>query len=266
MQQDPRRLPLRQLVGARPLLGCYWGASAIVRRSFGELFHTLLRQWANCDGDRRSRLGLWSGERAAFYKGSPAPQTVPFSGSSAAEPMEGALIGSEDCLHLTVWSPQSAPPSGGRPALVWLDGGGNLTGNGDDINASRLATTADLVIVCVTHRLGLLGWFVHDALAGASGTDEDRSGNFGTLDQIAALKWVRDTIAVFGGDPGRVTIAGQSSGGWNVRALLSSPLATGLFHRAIIQSTGSFQLMSQSMAKIASGMSRMAIRKAQASC
>jgi para-nitrobenzyl esterase len=186
----------------------------------------------------------WADERDSTVRAAPAPQILSFSSDVPGGGREGDLVGSEDCLYLTIWSPQAVRPAGGRAVLVWLHGGGNISGDGNEIDASRLALAEDIVVICVAHRLGLLGWFAHGALAGRDGSDLDRSGNFGTLDQIAALRWVKGAIAAFGGDPGRVTIAGQSSGGWNVRALLCSPLAEGLFHRAIIQSVGSYQLTS----------------------
>ena len=112
-------------------------------------------------------------------------------------------------------------------------------------DGGRLAAAHDVVVVTIHYRLGPLGWFRHAALRAEGGSPEDRSGNFGTLDQIRALEWVRDNIAAFGGDPGNVTIFGESAGGRDVFALLLSPRARGLFHRAIVQSGGTRTLEAQ---------------------
>ena len=179
------------------------------------------------------------------FRTEPAAQAIAFSDRAEAGRVEGELIGSEDCLYVTVWAPDVAPPADGWPVIVWFHGGGNVSGDGANIDAGQLAAKQQVVVVCVSHRLGLLGWFSHSALAGSDGSDEDRSGNYATLDHIAALHWVRDSISCFAGNPNCVTLLGQSSGGWNVKALVCSPLAKGLFHRAIIQSVGSYQLMTQ---------------------
>jgi para-nitrobenzyl esterase len=121
--------------------------------------------------------------------------------------------------------------------MVWIHGGGNAVGTAASYDVARNYAAHDgMVVVTVNYRLGVLGWFNHAALHEADATPEERSGNFGTLDLVAALCWVRDNIAAFGGDPGCVTIFGESAGGQNVLTLLASPLAAGLFHRAIAQS------------------------------
>jgi para-nitrobenzyl esterase len=150
--------------------------------------------------------------------------------------MELETLGSEDCLYLNVWAPalDDAP----RPVMVWIHGGGNMLGQGDAYDGGLLAVTQDIVVVTINYRLGLFGWCGHPALRADAEDDAERSGNFATLDQILALQWVRDNIAAFGGDAGNVTIFGESAGGWNVFALLVSPMAAGLFHRAIVQSGG----------------------------
>jgi para-nitrobenzyl esterase len=132
--------------------------------------------------------------------------------------------------------------------MLWIHGGGNSIGSALLYDASRLAVDQDLVIVTIHYRLGVLGWFAHDAVAGANADAEDRSGNFGTLDTIAALEWVQEHISDFGGDPDRVTVFGESAGGSNTFALLVSPRAAGLFHRAIVQS-GSGDLIKMQAAK-----------------
>ncbi|MFN7826468.1 MAG: carboxylesterase/lipase family protein [Acidobacteriota bacterium] len=144
---------------------------------------------------------------------------------------------SEDCLFLNVWTAAGSSRER-RPVLVYLHGGGYQEGSGavEVYDGSHLARRG-LVVVTLNYRLGVLGYLAHPEL-----TAEARprvSGNYGMLDQIAALRWVRQNIAAFGGDPARVTIAGQSAGASSVHNLLASPLAKGLFHRAIAQSGSS---------------------------
>ena len=110
------------------------------------------------------------------------------------------------------------------PVMVWIHGGGNVIGLSDFYDGGRMAQTQDVVVVTINYRLGPLGWFRHAALREGA-TPAEQSGNFGTLDLVRALEWVRDDIAAFGGDPGNVTIFGESAGGTNVYTLLLSPLA-----------------------------------------
>jgi para-nitrobenzyl esterase len=136
---------------------------------------------------------------------------------------------SEDCLTLNVWTP---PPSvEPRPVLVWIHGGGFVNGSGDVYNARRLAGRGDIVVVTINYRLGALGFLAHPALGPPGDV-----GNYGLADQQAALGWVRDNIAGFGGDPDKVTIAGESAGGMSVCDHLVAPDSQGLFSAAIIQS------------------------------
>jgi len=139
---------------------------------------------------------------------------------------------SEDCLTLNVWA-----PSGARklPVMVWIHGGALVGGSSSEpmYDGVRIAQHG-VVYVSINYRLGLLGYFAHPALSAES--PQRLSGNYGLLDQIEALRWVRDNIAAFGGDPKRVTIAGESAGGLSVIALMTSPLARGLFIRAISES------------------------------
>ncbi len=147
--------------------------------------------------------------------------------------------GSEDCLYLNIWRPRT--PETGLPVYFWIHGGGNTLGTActEDYNGANLAIRSNLVVVTVNYRIGPFGWFAHPALRqGIPGNELDDSGNFGTLDQIKALEWVRDNIEAFGGDPDRVMIAGESAGAMNVFALLISPRAEGLFHRAMAESGG----------------------------
>ena len=137
----------------------------------------------------------------------------------------------EDCLYLNVFTPQV--DDGDRPVMVWIYGGAFETGStSDDYNPPRLVDE-DVVVVTINYRLGLLGFTAHpDLTAEGNGT----SGNYGMLDQVAALEWVQDNIANFGGDPDNVTIFGESAGGHSVLALLASPETEDLFHRVIVQS------------------------------
>ncbi|MGI9589731.1 MAG: carboxylesterase family protein, partial [Myxococcota bacterium] len=193
-------------------------------------------------GELRWRAPLpppaWEGTREALAFGSPCPQ---FAGAmSEGDAEDGEPTGSEDCLYLNVFAPPFAPeevPQGlaRRPVMLWIHGGGNTIGSAALYDASRLARERGVIVVTVNYLLGIFGWFSHPALrSGASGVDG--SGNYGTLDLVQALRWVRENVAAFGGDPGRVTIFGESAGGANAYSLLLSPAARGLFHRAIAQS------------------------------
>ncbi|HUQ06195.1 MAG TPA: carboxylesterase/lipase family protein [Kofleriaceae bacterium] len=139
--------------------------------------------------------------------------------------------GDENCLFLNIWAPAaSAAP---RPVMFWIHGGGNAVGTASDpiYDGRRLAERGDVVVVTINYRLGQLGF-----LADASLAENGAVGNYGTLDQIAALRWVRDNIEAFGGDPRNVTVFGESAGGRNTCTLLAAPGAEGLFHRALVQS------------------------------
>lgn len=184
----------------------------------------------------------WKGVLEALEHG---PMATQFGGLLApvAAKLHGCIVGDEDCLSLNVfapaWTPEAVPAAEGRrPVMVWIHGGANAVGTAASYDVVRnYAAHDEMVVVTVNYRLGVLGWFNHPALHEAdAATSEERSGNFGTLDLIAALHWVRNNIAAFGGDPGCVTIFGESAGGQNVLTLLASPLAAGLFHRAIAQS------------------------------
>lgn len=159
----------------------------------------------------------------------------------------GLIIGSEDCLALDVYAPAQAMGQT-LPVLVWIHGGGNVWGGSSLYDGSHLAVNEDVIVVAVQYRVGPLGWFAHPALRETAQHPEDQAACFAILDQIASLRWVADNIAQFGGDPDCVTIFGESSGGHNVVALLASPLAVGLFHRAIIES-GSFDSVTRAEAE-----------------
>jgi para-nitrobenzyl esterase len=138
----------------------------------------------------------------------------------------------EDCLFLNVWTP--ACDDARRPVLLWIHGGAWLNGTGAAhwFDGTSFARRHDIVVVTINYRLDVFGW-LH---LGALSADEPDSGNCGLLDQVAALRWVHDHIAAFGGDPGTVTIAGESAGSMSVATLMATPAAEGLFHRAVMQS------------------------------
>ncbi len=151
--------------------------------------------------------------------------------------------GDEDCLYLNIYAPpmsRETAKDSKLPVMFWIHGGGNSIGEASQFDGSGLANRQNVVVVTINYRLGPLGWFRQQGITGSGNTEADRSGNFGTLDQILALEWVRDNISAFGGEEGNVTIFGESAGGRNVVALLLSPLAKGLFHRAIVQSGNSY--------------------------
>ena len=190
-------------------------------------------------GERRWRApeppAAWTERREATRFAPPCPQIAsPFGGIEDVP--AGKPAGAEDCLYLNVWAPSAGATR--LPVMVWIHGGGNSLGHGGFYDGSNLATTDGVVVVTLNYRLGPLGWFRHAALRADGTTDAERSGNFTTLDLVRALEWVRDNAAAFGGDPANVTIFGESAGGTNVVTLLASPLARGLFHRAIVQSAG----------------------------
>lgn len=141
---------------------------------------------------------------------------------------------SEDCLYLSVRSPNPSPEAK-LPVMVWIHGGDHQDGSGSDVyyNATALPSRG-VVTVCINYRLGVMGYLAHPELVEES--NEGIAGNYGTMDQIAALEWVRDNIAAFGGDCDNVTIFGESAGGESVIHMMTSPQARGLFHRAVAQS------------------------------
>lgn len=158
--------------------------------------------------------------------------------------------GGEDCLYLNVYRPPN--DENDLPAYFWIHGGANTIGFADEYDMENLAIQANMVVVVIQYRLNVFGYFTHPSLrSGASGTEA--SGNFGTLDQIKALQWVQDNISAFGGNPDNITFAGESAGGHDVMALMISPLANGLFHRAVMESGGMVSQTMDSIDKIANG-------------
>jgi para-nitrobenzyl esterase len=183
----------------------------------------------------------WQGVRQSLAFGNHCPQLASPFGGVRGKP--GTLSGSEDCLYLNVYAPRVAPeavPRGAErlPVMVWIHGGGNVIGLSDFYDGGRLAAEQGVVVVTFNYRLGPFGWFRSAALRAGEDSPEGRSGNFGTLDIIRALRWVHDNAGAFGGDPGRVTVFGESAGGTDVYSLLLSPPAAGLFQRAIVESGG----------------------------
>lgn len=181
-------------------------------------------------------FATWDGVREAADFGPSAPQAGPsdvadiVSIGGAPEPT------SEDCLTLNVWAPaEAATPA---PVMVWLHGGSNRMGAGSLPFYDGAAFARDgVVLVSVNYRLGQLGFFAHPALSAEAAPDEPL-GNQALLDQIAALEWVRDHVAAFGGDPANVTLFGESAGGLDILALMTARRARSLFHKAIVQSGG----------------------------
>ncbi|MGW6985313.1 carboxylesterase/lipase family protein [Streptomyces sp. NPDC054932] len=158
-----------------------------------------------------------------------APACLQFSPFGLSDP---AAV-SEDCLYLDVYRPRTARPGARLPVIVWMHGGAYSQGTGTQFGGRTMADLTRSVVVSTNYRLGQLG---HLALPELGRENEWRSGSFGLMDQIAALRWTRENIGAFGGNPGNVTISGQSAGSGSVCALLAAPSAAGLFHRAVLQS------------------------------
>ena len=238
----PARLAAAVLVVVALLAGCGRGETArievpadpgVVRTAAGAVRGTVAadhRQFAGIPyaappiGPMRWRppapAPAWTGLRDATR---PGPRCIQDAGND----IDGHHT-SEDCLTLNVWTPPFSSEL--RPVMVWIHGGGFLTGGGDIYNGRQLASRGGIVVVTINYRLGALGFLAHPAL----GTDD--VGTYGLADQQAALRWVRDNIADFGGDPDKVTIAGESAGGMSVCDHLVAPGSAGLFRAAIIQS------------------------------
>ena len=182
-------------------------------------------------GDLRWRepapVKLWSGIREASDFGPSCAQI------DAAWNHDAAARGSEDCLYLNVWTPEW-PVSSPKAVMVWLHGGANMGGTASFGYHGTALSRHDVIVVTVNYRLGILGFLAHPELAAESA--HHASGDCGLLDQIAALRWVQENIAKFGGDPGRVTLFGQSAGAQDTGLLMTSPLTKGLFQRAIAES------------------------------
>lgn len=190
----------------------------------------------------------WTGAVEALEIGSPAPQdSISANGGSDIRKAMGDLIGpgtmSEDCLVLNVWTP-SLRASSKKPVMVWLHGGGYTAGSSgvSVYDGTNLAAKHDVVLVALNHRLNVFGYLNLGEIGGEKYAD---SGNAGMLDIVLALEWVRDNIAHFGGDPGNVTIFGESGGGGKVSTLMAMPPAKGLFHKAIVESGSTLRVSSR---------------------
>ena len=184
----------------------------------------------------------WSGARPVDSFGWNAMQGVVF------DDIDPTIPGiSEDCLYLNVWTPAAPGEAAKLPVFFWIHGGGHVVGSGSEprYDGANLAARG-IVVVTVNLRLGAFGFLAHPELTAEQGA----SGNYGLLDLVAALQWTRDNIAAFGGDPAKVTIAGESAGSEAVSALMASPLAKGLFRGAIGQSAAMFSSPSRSPAPL----------------
>ena len=174
---------------------------------------------------------VWTGIKRATAYGPACPQTP--SGWLPEMLGETSMPTSEACLYLNVWTPHLSPTAH-LPVLVWIHGGGNVEGSGQWPPLGETLARRNIVVVSINYRLGIFGFYASPQLAAES--PSHLSGNYGQLDQLAALAWVRKNIARFGGDPHQVTVAGQSSGSEDICNLIASPLSAGLFQHAIIES------------------------------
>jgi para-nitrobenzyl esterase len=186
----------------------------------------------------------WTDRFEALSYSSACPQIGNMLSGTGSETF-GQPVGDEDCLYMNIWSPafevaQVPNSTEALPVMLWIHGGGNSIGRSDSptYNGSHLASRHEVIIVSINYRLGPLGWFANPALRSDDASAADNSGNYGTLDTIRALNWIQTNIAEFGGDPNNVTVFGESAGARNVLTLMASPLASGLYHRAIVQSGG----------------------------
>lgn len=206
-------------------------------------------------GDRRwtaaEAAPAWTGRRSARQPG-PAcmqptpPETMSF-GPGTEQPLmyvEPVPVMSEDCLYLNVWSPTSTGTEARAdlPVMVWIHGGGFTTGYGSaPVYDGEALAKQGVIVVSINYRMGIFGFFAHPELSAEN--PDGISANFGITDQIAALRWVRENISAFGGNPDNVTIFGESAGSWAVSLLMATPLSEGLFHKAIGQSGAYFYAM-----------------------
>lgn len=175
------------------------------------------------------KISAWSGERDATAPGNRSIQ-IPYMEALAGMGAPGEE--SEDCLYLNIFAPDA--DNRPRPVMVWIHGGAYIQGSANEYDGGILAAENDVVIVAINYRLGIFGYMDLSPL----GAEYEGSASLGFQDQIAALEWVRDNIADYGGDPENVTIFGESAGGGSVLALMGAPKAKGLFHKAIAFSPG----------------------------
>src|SRR6202795_719102 len=189
----------------------------------------------------------WTGVRSSRQFGNVCPQGARTGWANDEEAFMFSWddgVPSEDCLRLNIWSP-AINDGGKRPVMVWLHGGGYSAGSGQELlsyDGENLSRRGDVVVVSLNHRLNALGYLNLSQY----GEKYAASTNVGMLDIVAALEWVRDNIAAFGGDPGTVTIFGHSGGGGKVGTLMAMPSAKGLFHRAIVESSSAIKGVTRS--------------------
>ena len=216
--------PVGDLRWAPPAPAADWGGVRDAR-AFGP---ECLQPRANGDGYFR---GIINGLGLSWYKRKLAFASLKF----ADEPNEG-----EDCLRLNVRTANLATDATPQPVMVWIHGGSHQFGAGStSIYQANGLVENGVVLVTINYRLGAFGYLAHPALTAAS--PNASSGNYGLLDQIAALTWVRDNISAFGGDPTNVTVFGESAGAQSITAMMASPLSEGLFHKAVLESgSGSY--------------------------
>lgn len=212
-----------------------WDRNAAVRAYLGVPFA------APPIGDLRWKapapVAAWDGVRHTNHQPPICMQTLRTPGTISIEVYGNEnLPMSEDCLYLNVWAPANIPQDETLPVLFWIHGGAFTSGSAakPEFDGAALAEKG-IIVVSINYRLNIFGFFAHPDLI--NGSDKG-AGNFGMLDQVAALQWTQDNIKAFGGDPARVTIAGQSAGGMSVSTLMASPLTKGLFSGAIAQSAG----------------------------
>jgi para-nitrobenzyl esterase len=179
-------------------------------------------------------VSKWAGTRKATQFGASCPQLP-----AAWLPDLGW---NEDCLYLNVWTTKLSASSR-RPVIVWFHGGGNKAGRSQHTPLGPALSRLGVVVVSVNYRLGPLGFLAHPALTAES--EHHASGNYGLLDQLHALKWIRENVSRFGGDPGRITVMGHSAGAVDTCLLMASPMAAGLFQRAILQSGDCQSILNQ---------------------
>ncbi|HYM35267.1 MAG TPA: carboxylesterase family protein, partial [Steroidobacteraceae bacterium] len=192
-------------------------------------------------------VAKWAGVKDALEYGHSAPQgaslirTAPARGTGLSLEGENPTF-SEDCLYLNVWTP--GLDNSKRPVLVWLHGGGWSTGSGASIlyDGTNMARTQDVVVLTINHRLNVFGYLDLSEIAGKEYADSSCAG---LHDVVLALKWVKENISRFGGDPGNVTIFGESGGGRKVSAMMAFPPAQGLFHRAVVESGSALRMDSK---------------------
>ena len=230
--------PVKVMTSSGPLIGESIGSAHVfkgvpyARPPIGEL------RWAPPQPIK------WESDRSAKTFALPCLQTTPADGKPNGAGVTGQS--SEDCLYVNVWAPQNAKNA---PVMLWLYGGGGTMGSGHVATYHGDAFARDgVVLVTINYRLGVLAGFAHPALTKAAKADEGFA-NYHLLDAIAALQWIKTNATAFGGDPKNVTLFGESAGATMVANLLTSPLAKGLFEKAIVESTGSLPTPATSLAK-----------------